>query len=323
MRAAVVTRLNPTDPLAGLALSDVPEPVAHAGWTIVEVKAAALNHHDLWSLRGVGLGSEQLPMILGTDAAGVTADGREVVVHAVVGSLSPIAGDSGPAGERRTLLSEKYPGTLAQRVAVPTANLVDKPAALSFAQAACLPTSWLTAYRLLFEAAAAVPGDSILVQGARGGVASAAIALAAAAGLTVFATSRDAEGREFACRLGAAAAFEPGERLPTRVDAVIETVGKATWDHSLRSVRPGGVIAVAGATSGDAGPAGLSRIFFQEIRVQGVTMGSTDQLRHLLVFLEATGVRPALDLVLPLDQVKDGLARMAAGHQLGKIVITP
>jgi NADPH:quinone reductase-like Zn-dependent oxidoreductase len=284
----------------------------------VDVRAAALNQHDLWSLRGVGLRAEQLPMVLGTDAAGVTADGREVVLHAVIGG--PSGHGVGPA-EPRSLLSERYPGTLAEQVAVPTWNLVDKPAGLSFVEAACVPTAWLTAYRMLFTTGQAAPGQRVLVQGAGGGVASAAILLGAAAGLEVWATSRDEAKRARALELGAVGAVAPGERLPVRVDLVIETVGAATWTHSVRSVRPGGTIVVAGATTGDPERVDLQRIFFLEIAVRGATMGSKQDLEQLLAFLARTGVRPLVDSTLPLARVGDGLARLARGEQTGKIVI--
>ncbi|WP_277211263.1 zinc-binding dehydrogenase [Isoptericola croceus] len=319
MLAATVARFSPDAPLQGLEVTDRPEPAEREHWTTVEVRAASLNHHDLWSLRGVGLREEQLPMILGTDAAGVTPDGKEVVLHGVVGADGHGVGPH----ERRSLLSERYPGTLAERVAVPTANLVPKPAELTFAEAACLPTAWLTAYRMLFGAAALGPGDRVLVQGAGGGVATAVIVLGAAAGLEVTATSRDEAKRERALALGAAHAVAPGERLPDRVDAVVESVGQATWAHSVRAVRPGGVIVVCGATSGDASPAELTRVYFSEIRVQGVTMGSREDLAALLRFCARTGVRPVIDSEVSLPDVGAGLARMAAGEQTGKIVVVP
>src|SRR5918998_3912304 len=179
MLAATVARFAPEFPLDGLEVGDRPEPEEREHWTTVDVRAAALNHHDLWSLRGVGLRAEQLPMILGTDAAGIAPDGSEVVVHGVIGADGHGVGPR----EKRSLLSEHYPGTLAERVAVPTANLVPKPPELTFVEAACLPTAWLTAYRMLFTTAALAPGDRVLVQGAGGGVASAATILGAAAGL--------------------------------------------------------------------------------------------------------------------------------------------
>jgi NADPH:quinone reductase-like Zn-dependent oxidoreductase len=321
MLAATVARFapdsSPEHVLDGLEVGDRPEPEAREHWTTVDVRAASLNHHDIWSLRGVGLRAQQLPMILGTDAAGVTPDGREVVVHGVIGLLGHGVGPDEP----RSLLSERYPGTLAERVAVPTWNLVDKPAALSFVEAACVPTAWLTAYRMLFVRGGATPGQRVLVQGAGGGVASAAVLLGAATGLEVYVTSRDEAKRERALGLGAAAAVAPGERLPAKVDLVLETVGAATWSHSVRSVRPGGTIVVAGATSGDASPAELQRLFFLEINVLGVTMGSKDDLVHLLALLDRTGLRPLVDATYPLARAGEGLERLARGAQFGKVVV--
>src|SRR5690606_28009030 len=167
---------DPADPLAALRVSDLEPPDVPEGWVSVRVRAAALNHHDVWSLRGVGLPADRLPMILGCDAAGVTEDGRQVIVHAVVNDPG-FTGPDSTHDPRRSLLSERYPGTLAERVRVRAANLVDKPAGLSFAEAACLPTAWLTAYRMLFTQAGVAPGDTVLVQGAGGGVATAAIML--------------------------------------------------------------------------------------------------------------------------------------------------
>src|SRR5690625_3462466 len=156
MFAAFASSIDADDPLTGLTLGDRPEPDPVDGWTTVTVRAAALNHHDLWSLRGVGLDESRLPMILGCDAAGVDEHGNEVVVHAVISD--PDWRDDETLDPKRSLLSEKYPGTLAQRVAVPRRNLVPKPASITFEQAACLPTAWLTAYRMLFTQAQVVPG---------------------------------------------------------------------------------------------------------------------------------------------------------------------
>ncbi|WP_425955963.1 zinc-binding dehydrogenase [Xylanimonas sp. McL0601] len=319
MLAAYAARFSPDSPVDGLEVGERPEPEARENWSVVEVRAASLNHHDLWSLRGVGLRAEQLPMVLGTDAAGVAPDGTEVVVHAVIGADGHGVGPREP----RSLLSERYDGTLAQYVAVPTANLLPKPSELTFAEASCMPTAYLTAYRMLFSVAGLTPGQSVLVQGAGGGVATAAIVLGAAAGLEVTATSRSTAKRERALALGAAHAVETGARLPARVDAVLESVGQATWAHSVRSVKPGGTIAVCGATSGDAPPAELTRIFFQEIAVRGVTMGSRDDLAALLAFCARTGLRPVIDSQYPLTDVATALARLDAGAQTGKLVIAP
>jgi len=319
--AAFAARTDRDDPLRGLEVGERPEPEPAEGWATVTVRAASLNHHDLWSLRGVGLPADRLPMILGCDAAGVDEDGNEVIVHSVVASPG-WSGDE-TLDPKRSLLSELHQGTFAQRVAAPRHNLVPKPPSLSFEEAACLPTAWLTAYRMLFAKADVQPGQTVLVQGAAGGVATAAIALARHAGLRVWVTGRDEEKREAAKRLGAHEAFESGARLPERVDAVLETVGEATWGHSLRSLRPGGVVVVSGATSGQAPSAELQRVFFLQLRVLGSTMGTRDELERLVRLLELSGVRPHVDRVLPLRDARDGFAAMAEGALVGKIVLSP
>ncbi len=321
MFAVYAESFSPDDPLAGLVVGERPEPETPDGWARVTVKAASINHHDVWSLRGVGLREESLPMVLGCDAAGYDEDGREVVVHAVISDPS-WRGDE-TLDPRRTLLSEKHQGTFAEQVVVPRRNLVPKPAGLSFAEAACLPTAWLTAYRMLFTQSELQPGGSVLVQGAGGGVATALIVLARAAGLRVYATSRDEDKRQRALELGAHEVLESGARLPEKVDAVMETVGAATWSHSIRSLRPGGTVVISGATSGDApAKAELTRIFFQQMRVQGSTMGTRDELGRLIEFCDVTGVRPLIDREIPMTDAAQGIAAVAAGDVFGKIVLT-
>jgi NADPH:quinone reductase-like Zn-dependent oxidoreductase len=320
MLAVTAARVNADDPLTGLEVGERPEPTPPEGWTTVAVKAASLNHHDLWTLRGVGIREDRLPIVLGCDGAGVDEDGNEVVIHSVISDPDWLGDET--LDPRRSLLSERYDGTMAERVAVPRRNLVRKPAALSFEEAACLPTAWLTAYRMLFTKSGLQPGGRVLVQGAGGGVATAAIALGRAAGYVVYATSRDEGKRKRALELGAHQVFEPGGRLPERVDAVIETVGQATWPHSLKSLRPGGTVVVAGATSGPAPSAELNRVFFLQLNVVGSTMGSRDELERLLSLLETSGIRPVIDTVLPLSEARQGVARMADGDLFGKIVFT-
>jgi NADPH:quinone reductase-like Zn-dependent oxidoreductase len=167
------------------------------------------------------------------------------------------------------------------------------------------------------------PGDTVLVQGAGGGVATALVRLGSAAGFRVWTTSRDEAKRARALELGAEQAFPSGARLPQRVEAVMETVGAATWSHSLRSLRPGGTVVISGATSGpNPSATELNRIFFLQLRVVGSTMGTRDELERLVSFLELTGVRPVVDSVLPLEEARDGFARMASGDLVGKIVFT-
>ncbi|WP_134768616.1 zinc-binding dehydrogenase [Nocardioides sp. 1609] len=321
MFAVYAESFSPDSPLDGLVLGERPDPVAPDGWTTVEVKAASLNHHDVWSLRGVGLKQEQLPMILGCDAAGLDEDGNEVVVHAVI-SDPAWTGDE-TFDPRRSLLSERHQGTLAERVAVPRRNVVPKPASLSFAEAACLPTAWLTAYRMLFTRGGLTAGDTVLVQGAGGGVATACIILARAAGLRVLATSRDEAKRARALEIGAHDVFESGARLPLKVDAVMETVGRATWSHSIRALRPGGTLVTSGTTSGPKlDDAELTRIFFLQLSVVGSTMGTRDELASLVNLLDATGTKPLVGREVPLTEARDGFAAMAGGDVFGKIVFT-
>ncbi len=320
MLAAYAARLAPQDPLTGLEVGDRPDPQHRDGWATVRLRAAALNHHDLWSLRGVGLSEEQLPIVLGCDGAGVDEEGNEVIVHAVIGDAD-FRGDE-TMDPKRSLLSERHDGTLADLVAVPRRNLVAKPSELSWAEAACLPTAWLTAYRMLFTQSGVRPGGTVLVQGAGGGVSTALLALGRAAGYRMWVTSRDGQRRDRAVELGADAAFESGARLPERVDAVMETVGAATWEHSLKSLTQGGTVVVSGATGGAAAVSDLRRIFFLQLRIVGSTMGTRDELQDLVQFCLQSGVRPLVDTTMPLEDVREGFARLATGDVFGKVVVT-
>lgn len=322
MLAALAVRQDPTDPLRGLELREVPKPTPPPGWATVRVTAAALNYHDIWSLRGIGLRPERLPIILGCDAAGVDEDGNEVVVYPIIADIDAGGGDE-TLDPGRALLSEDHDGAFAELICVPRRNVLPKPAGLSFGEAACLPVAWLTAYRMLFTQARVRPGDRVLVQGAGGGVATAAIALAHAAGATVYATSRSAGKRQVARELGAVEAMPTSARLSEKVDVVIETVGEATWAHSLRSLRPGGTVVIAGATSGANPPADLNRVFYLQQRIVGSTGGTRAEFVSLLRFLEHTGLRPRIDRTLPLTDIHAGFRAMLDGDLAGKVVVHP
>ncbi len=319
MRAAYAAAIDAEHPLSALTVGSIEEPgPPDDGWVRVEVRASSLNHHDLWSLRGVGLAASQLPMVLGCDAAGVGPDGAEVIVHSVIGEAS--AGRDETLDPKRTLLSELYPGTFADAVWVPARNLVPKPSALSFVQAACLPTAWLTAYKMLVYKGQVKEGNAVLVQGAGGGVATAAVVLAQALGARVYATSRSAAKRERVTALGATA-VEPGARLPERVDVVIETVGGPTMDHSLKSAVPGGRIVSCGATGGYLAEIDLRRVFFLQLELLGATMGSRDQLAELAELMAGRGIAPVIDSVYPFDRAAEAFARLESGEAFGKIVL--
>ena len=226
MKAVYAAGTDYDNPLSQLKVGELDTPETKPFWSTIHVAAASVNHHDIWSLQGVGLSAEQTPMILGTDASGVLDEdipvrkglkaGAEVVLYTFVGT----DGAGVMPGERRTILSEKYAGTMAETTQVPSANVFAKPANLTLDEAAALGTSWLTAYSLLFTSANVKPGDTVLVQGAGGGVSTAAIQLAHAAGLEVFVTSRSEEKRDRAIAIGADAAFETGARQDRDLIAV-------------------------------------------------------------------------------------------------------
>jgi NADPH:quinone reductase-like Zn-dependent oxidoreductase len=318
--AVFATEINREDPLRGVEIGQRPEPEPPPGWTTVTVKAASLNHHDLWSLRGVGLSEDRLPMILGCDAAGLDEEGNEVIVHSVISDDSWHGDET--LDPRRSILSERHQGTFAEHVAVPRRNVVPKPRELSFEEAACLPTAWLTAYRMLFTRGRAVPGMTVLIQGASGGVATALTVIGSAAGLRVWVTGRSQEKRAQALSLGADQAFEAGARLPERVDLVMETIGEATWGHSIRSLKPGGVIVISGATTGDAPSAELTRMFFLQLSVIGSTMGTRDELERLIRLCVEREVRPVIQATMPLAEARAGFETMLRGETAGKIVFT-
>ena len=320
MFAVYAAEPNADAPLDSLTVGERPDPEVPDGWVAVSVTAASLNMHDIWTLRGVGIKPEQFPMILGCDGAGKLADGTEVVLHSVI--TSPGWQGEETLDPKRTLLTERYQGTFADTVVVPQRNAVPMPAGLTAAQAAVMGTAWLTAYRMLFVKSGLRPGQTMLVQGASGGVATALIQLGRAAGLRVWATGRTDGKRALAEKVGAHATYASGERLPERVDAVFETVGEATWSHSMRALRPGGVIVVSGSTSGPNPGADLQRLFFLQLSVIGSTMGTRDELADLLTFVANAGIVPEIGLELPMERADEGFRAMLNGDTAGKIVFT-
>lgn len=320
MFAVYAAAPNPESPLDGLVVGERPDPVAPEGWVTVDVTAASLNMHDIATLRGIGIKPDRFPMILGCDGAGRLADGTEVVLY-------PIIGDPDWRGDetidpKRTLLTELHQGAFADKVIVPARNAVPRPEGLPLSHAAVMGTAWLTAYRMLFTRSPLRPGQTMLVQGASGGMATALVQLGRAAGMRVWVTGRSEQKRALAEKLGAHATFASGERLPERVDAVFETVGEATWSHSLKSLRPGGTVVVCGSTSGPNPPAELQRVFFLQLQVVGSTMGTRDELADLLKFVATAGISPEIGLELPMEHAQEGFRAMLEGDTAGKIVFT-
>lgn len=322
MLAAYIESFDQRDPAAAVNVADRPEPVAPGDdWTLVDVRAASINRHDLFSASGGVIPAAALPRILGMDAAGVDADGNDVVIHNLINA----PGWVGPALEdpQLTGLSEGYDGTFAERLAVPRANMISKPPLLTFSEAACLPTAWLTAYRMLFVSADLRPGDLVLVQGAAGGVSTALIMLGQSAGLRMWVTGRDETRRAHAAEHGAEATFPTLSRLPHRVDAVMETVGAPTWEHSLKSVRKGGTVVLAGGTGGYSATTDLARVFVNSLRIVGSAMGTRDELAHLVQFVADKGIHPPISHALPLADASEAMRIVDGGRVFGKIVLTP
>lgn len=345
MRAVFASKLGGDAPLDNLEIGERPKPEPGRGEVRVRVRAVTLNHHDYFTLRGIVGYPIEPPRILGCDAAGVIDAhgpdageralpvGAEAVVYPVrhCGVCPACFGPDPMLCRRFTMLSDgDVEGSLAEYVVVPAAAAVPKPASLDFTQAACMGVSFLTAYRMLFVKAALEPGRSVLVQGAGGGLATAAVQLAAAAGCTVIASSRSEERRAAALRIGAHHAVESGRDAAKAVlkltggegvDAVIESVGEPTWGTSVRAVRQGGAVVVAGATAGPNPPADLSRIFWRQIRVIGSTMGSLPEFERLLRFVDTCGIKPVIDATYAWSDARTAFERLARGDHFGKLVI--
>jgi NADPH:quinone reductase-like Zn-dependent oxidoreductase len=294
MFAVYAKEANATNPLASVVVGERPEPVVPEGWVPVRMTHASLNRHDIFTLMGVTAQREPIPfpMILGNDGAGLLDNGTPVVIY-------PLIGSDGWRGDETLdpawhVFSELVPGTMADYVAVPRRNAIPMPEGLSLVNAALLGTAWLTAYRALFTKSGLKPGETLLVQGASGGMATALIQLGRAAGFKVWATTRNEEGRKIALRLGADAVFATNEELPQRVDAVVDNVGKVTWAHSLRSLRRGGTLVVNGITTRGIAETDLRRIFVDQFDIRGTIMGTLEEMNAMISFIVTTGYSPRL-----------------------------
>jgi NADPH:quinone reductase-like Zn-dependent oxidoreductase len=258
------------------------------------------------------------PMILGNDGAGVLDDGTPVAIYPVLGD------DTGRGDETldpsRHVLSELTPGTMADSVAVPRRNAVPLPDGLAPLHASVRGTAWLTAYRALFTKSGLRPGDTLLVQGASGGMSTALIGRSA--GFRVWVTTRNEHGAEVARRLGAHQVFATNEALPRRVDAVIDNIGAATWAHSVQSVRRGGVVLTSGVTTGPVAETDLLHIFAEQIDIRGTLMGTLDEMNAMMRFVATTGIQPEIGSLVPMEDAHSAIAAMIAGKTKGKTVFT-
>jgi zinc-binding alcohol dehydrogenase/oxidoreductase len=311
-----------------LRYEDVADPVAGDGEVLIRLRAASLNHLDLWVRKG--LPSVPKPRILGADGAGVVEALGEGVDGVAVGDAVVI--NPGLAHDSRvTVLGEHTDGTHAELIAVPAANVYPIPDGLGFEEAAAFPLVFLTAYRMLVTRARVAEGEWVLVWGAGGGVGTAAFSIARALGARTIVTSSSEEKLERLRELGADAALDHGKvDVPAEVkeltgggaDVVIEHVGEATWQRSLASARPGGRIVVCGATSGPNPPAALHRVWWKELTIYGSTMGTKEDFEGVYELVASGRVRPIVDKVFPLAEAAAAHERLEESAQFGKVVLT-
>jgi NADPH:quinone reductase-like Zn-dependent oxidoreductase len=334
MWCAYAASVGGDDPVSNVKVGELPDTEPGPGDVVVKVEAATLNHHDLWTLKGVASRPVVPPQVLGCDAAGVVAAyggsdeplpiGSRVVVHGVFGCGECdrcAAGLTHLCRKVGTLSEPGFPGALSDRLVIPIENLVVLPRDVSFETAACLPTAYVTAHHALFARAQLKGGDTVLIQGAGGGFATAAMLLCKDAGINVLVTSRSAEkGQAVVARGLAARAFstdvsEAREIVSATegsgVDAVLDSVGAATWDLSLRSLRVGGTLVSVGTTS----------IFWRQLTIAGSSMGTKEELQTVVGMCAAGRLEPLVDQVFELSEVPQALRKLAEGSSLGKLVI--
>jgi NADPH:quinone reductase-like Zn-dependent oxidoreductase len=302
-----------------LRYEDAPDPDPGRGEVLVRLRAASLNHLDLWIRKG--LPSVPKPRILGADGAGIREDtGERVVINPGI-----------EHGERIMVVGEHMDGTHAELIAVPEGNVYPLPEALSFEEAAAFPLVFETAYRLLVTKAQLEEGEWVLLWGIGSGVAGAGLAIAKALGARALVTSSSDEKLERARELGADATVNHASgdvraaveeaTGGTGVEVVLEHVGEATWQTSLQSARAGGRIAVCGATSGPNPPAALHRIWWKQLTIYGSTMGTRSDFEAAYELVKSSRARPVVDSVLPLSDARAAHERLEAGEQFGKIVL--
>jgi NADPH:quinone reductase-like Zn-dependent oxidoreductase len=308
---------------------EIDDPVAGPGEVRVRPVTSALNHMDLWLAQG--LPRPPLPHVPGCDVAGVVdaigdgvdhvAPGEEVVVNPAVSAPEAVIahGIDSPLGAGFEIVGEQRWGGHADLVVVPDRNVVPRPAGRSWEECAAYPLASLTAWRML-RRARLTAGESVLVVGVGGGVSTAALALARRLGAIVYATSRDEAKRRRAVELGAADTFDSGSDWPVEVDVVIESVGPATWDRSVKALRPGGRLVVCGGTSGQKVELSLPRLWFKQLEIIGSTMGSYPEFAQVTSLVDQ-GVPVTVDAVFSRDDYPVALERLSRGDQLGKIVL--
>ena len=303
-----------------LRYEDAPDPEPGPGEVLVRLRAASLNHLDLWVRKG--LPSVPKPRILGADGAGIREDtGERVVINPGI-----------EHGEQISVVGEHMDGTHAELVAVPETNVYPLPDEISFEDAAAFPLVFETAYRLLVTRARLREGEWVLLWGIGSGVATAGLAIAKALGAKALVTSSSDEKLERATALGADATVnhatgEVREAVKEAtggagVEVVLEHVGESTWQTSIQAARSGGRIAVCGATSGPNPPAALHRIWWKQLSILGSTMGTREDFEAAYELVKSGRAKPVVDSVYPLEEARAAHERMEAGEQFGKIVLS-
>ena len=313
-----------------LVLEEAPDPEPGPGEVLVRLRASALNHLDVWIRKG--LPSVPKPRILGADGAGVVEALGDGVSGFEPGERVVINPGIEAGGGRIHVIGEHGDGTNAELIAVPATNVHLIPDDLSFEVAAAFPLVFETAYRMLVTRAGVREGEWVLAWGIGGGVATAALAIGKALGARVLVTSSSEAKLERARELGADATVNHAtgdvkaavqEATDGRgVDVVIENVGEATWATSLQVAAPGGRITVCGATSGPNPPAALHRVWWKQLSILGSTMGTGEDFAGAFELVTSGRAVPVVDSVLPLEEIRAAHARLEAGEQLGKIVLT-
>lgn len=328
-----------------LEVGELPDPEAGPGEVVVRVRAVALNHLDLWARRGLPGLELEFPHVGGSDIAGVVER-----VGEGVGSWSPcdrvVVNPSLWCGEcewcvrgeeslcrRYRVLGEHVDGGLAEEVRVPARNLLALPEGVPFERAAAAPLVYQTAWRALLNRGGLRAGESVLVTGASGGVATAAVQIAKLAGAAVYAVTSGPENVRRVRELGADVVFDRLEEEFSRsvweatgkrgVDLVLDSVGEAVWEGCVRALAKGGRLVTYGATTGADGRVDIRRVFWNQLDIRGSTMASRAEFEEVMALVFAGRLDPVVDAVLPLDEIREAHARLEEGALFGKVVLTP
>ncbi len=341
MKAAVINKYGGEEVVS---VEEMDEPKPKAGEVVVQVRCAALNHLDIWVRNGRGGPDLPMPHVLGSDASGTViekaadvegiSEGDEVVINP---GLSCGLCEFCLNGQQSQCVSFGIigmvrPGTFAEKVAVPSVNVLPKPAHLDFEEAAALPLAYVTAWRMLYTRAKLKASDTILIHGIGGGVALACLQFATLTGAEVIVTSSSDDKIEKAKKMGAAYGINyktnPDITNAVReltskrgVDLVVTTIGAATWETDLAIVRHGGKIVTCGVTTGAEAKTNLQRLYWNQLTILGSTMGSNEDFRQMLKAAANTHIKPVIDSVYPLDKAAQAMKRMERSEQFGKIVL--